>query len=68
MMAAVPNLLDQLRRISIVWIRRWLTGARSCKALPLASPIIRFGSCDKISDRRRRRSTVFRGFWLGLIA
>src|SRR5262245_63146231 len=52
-------------RISIGWIRRWLTGARSCKALPLASPIsppiIRFGSCDRISDRRRRRSTAFRG-------
>src|SRR5215469_3145061 len=34
-------------------------------ALPLASPIsppiIRFGSCDRISDRRRRRSTAFRG-------
>jgi hypothetical protein len=25
-------------RISIGWIRRWLTGARSCKALPPASP------------------------------
>ena len=65
MMGAVPNLLDQLRA-HFGWIRCWLTGARSCKALPPASPIsppiIRFGTCDKISDRRRRRSTAFRGF------
>ena len=37
MMAAVPNLLDhRCARISSAGIRRWLTGACSCKALPLA--------------------------------
>src|ERR1700704_2567685 len=53
-------ILISCARISLGWIRRWLTGVRSCKAPPLASPIsppiIRLGTCGRISGRRRRRS------------
>jgi hypothetical protein len=65
MLAAVPNQLDQLRA-HFDWLDQTLADGRSfLQGLPLASPIsppiIRFGTCDRISDRRRRRSMAFQG-------
>ena len=63
MIAAVPNLLDQLRA-HFDWLDH-PTAGRSYRAPPSASPTspptIRFGFCARISEQRPRHSTAFRG-------
>src|SRR5882757_5183045 len=72
MLAAVPNHLDQLRA-HFAWLDQTLADGRPfLQAPPLASPIsppiIRLGTCGRISERRHRRSTAFRGSRPGLSA
>jgi glutathione S-transferase len=65
MMAAVANLLDQLRA-HFDWLDQMLTDVRSflqgsAASLADLAAYHPFGSCSKISDHGRRRSMAFQG-------